>query len=263
MQAFLTIAVRAARKAGDFIVRESDKIRSVQSKSQNDYVTNVDQAAESLIIDTLSHSYPAHAFLGEESGQTGGSAQSGENSYQWIIDPIDGTTNFIRKVPHWAVSIALNYRGRTEVAVIYDPLKEELFTAVRGRGAQFNSRRIRVSNTKGLEHSLLATGFPFRSHQKLDEYMSIFGKLYPHCSDMRRAGSAALDLAYVAAGRFDGFWEFGLKEWDTAAGVLLVKEAGGMVSDIKGNPNYLESDSILAANPKAFKAMLQIINQNH
>ena len=261
MQAFLTIAVRAARKAGDFVVRESDKIRSVEAKSSNDYVTNIDQEAERLIIDTLSHSYPNHTFLGEESGSSG--ADSNTSDYQWIIDPIDGTSNFIRKVPHWAISIALNYKGRTEVAVVYDPLKEELFTAVKGRGAQFNGKRIRVSNSKGLEHSLLATGFPFRSHKKLDEYMEIFGKLFLHCSDMRRAGSAALDLAYVAAGRFDGFWEFGLKEWDTAAGVLLVKEAGGMVSDLKGNPNYLESDSILAANPKAFKAMLQIINQNN
>ena len=255
MQAFLTIAVRAARKAGDFIIRESDKIRSVQSKSQNDYVTNVDEAAERLIIDTISHSYADHAFLGEESGQ------SGESDYQWIIDPIDGTTNFIRKVPHWAISIACRYKGKTEVGVVYDPLREELFTAVRGRGAQFNGKRIRVSNTKGLEHSLLATGFPFRNKQKLDEYMKIFSKLYPHCADMRRAGSAALDLAYVAAGIIDGFWDFGLSDWDIAAGTLLIEEAGGMISDIKGNPNYQQADSILAANPKAFKTMLQIINQ--
>jgi len=254
MQAFLTIAVRAARRAGEFIIKESDKIRSVESKSENDYVTNVDQEAERLIIDTLSFSYKDHAFFGEETGQTG------ESDYQWIIDPIDGTRNFIRKVPHWAISIALKYKGQIQVAVVYDPLKEELFTAVKGSGAQFNGKRIRVSNTKGLEHSLLATGFPFRNEEKLAEYMTIFGKLFPHCSDMRRAGSAALDLAYVAAGRFDGFWEFGLKEWDTAAGALLVQEAGGMISDIKGNPNYLEGDSILAANPKAFKAMLQLIN---
>jgi len=255
MQAFLTIAVRAARKAGDFIIREADKIRSVQSKSQHDYVTNVDEAAERLIIDTIAHSYADHAFLGEESGL------QGDSDYQWIIDPIDGTTNFIRKVPHWAISIACQYKGRTEVGVVYDPLREELFTAVRGRGAQFNGKRIRVSTSKGLEHSLLATGFPFRNKEKLDQYMTIFNRLFPHCSDMRRAGSAALDLAYVAAGRIDGFWEFGLSDWDTAAGALLVKEAGGMVSDLNGNPNYQDSDSILAANPKAFKAMLQVINQ--
>lgn len=257
MQAFLTIAVRAARKAGDFVIRESDKIRSVQTKSQNDYVTNVDEATEQLIIDTISHSYPDHAFLGEESGERGSS------DYKWIIDPIDGTTNFIRKVPHWAISIACQYKGKTEVGLVYDPIREELFTAVRGRGAQFNGKRIRVSNTKGLEHSLLATGFPFRNLELLDEYQAIFGRLFPHCSDMRRAGSAALDLAYVAAGRIDGFWEFGLGEWDTAAGALLVKEAGGMVSDIQGNPNYESADSILAANPKAFKAMLQLINQKN
>lgn len=255
MQAFLTIAVRAARKAGDYIIRESDKITSVQSKSQHDYVTNVDQSAEQLLIDTISYSYPKHAFLCEESGQTG------QSDYQWIIDPIDGTTNFIRKVPHWAISIACNYKGRTEVGVIYNPITQELFTAVRGRGAQLNNKRIRVSESKGLEHSLLATGFPFRNKDKLAEYMSIFNKLYPHCSDMRRSGSAALDLAYVAAGRFEGFWEFGLNEWDTAAGVLMINEAGGMVSDITGNPNYQESNSILAANPKAFKAMLKLIHQ--
>lgn len=254
MQAFLTIAVRAARKAGDFIIRESDRIRSVQTKSESDYVTNVDQAAEQLIIDTISHSYSEHAFLGEECGQIG------QSDYQWTIDPIDGTTNFIRKVPHWAISIACSYKGKTEVAVVYDPLREELFTALRGRGAQLNGKRIRVSNSKGLEHSLLATGFPFREKHKLEEYMAIFNQLFPHCSDIRRAGSAALDLAYVAAGRFDGFWEFGLKEWDTAAGALLVKEAGGMVSDIAGNPNYEDSGTILAANPKAFKSMLQAIN---
>ncbi|MGX5174096.1 inositol monophosphatase family protein [Aliikangiella sp. IMCC44653] len=256
MQAFLTIAVRAARKAGDFIIRESDKIKTVQTKSQSDYVTNVDQAAERLIIDTISHSYSDHAYLGEESGQ------SGDSDYVWVIDPIDGTTNFIRKVPHWCISIACKYKGKTEVAVVYDPICEELFTAVRGRGAQFNGKRLRVNdNSNGLEHALLATGFPFKQKQKLPEYLDVFAKLFPHCSDMRRGGSAALDLAYVAASRIDGFWEFGLSEWDTAAGVLLVKEAGGMVSDLKGNPDYSNSDSILAANPKAFKSMLKHINQ--
>ncbi|MGX5201986.1 inositol monophosphatase family protein [Aliikangiella sp. IMCC44632] len=256
MQAFLTIAVRAARKAGDFIIRESDKIKTVQTKSQSDYVTNVDQAAERLIIDTISHSYSDHAYLGEESGQ------SGDSDYVWVIDPIDGTTNFIRKVPHWCISIACKYKGKTEVAVVYDPIREELFTAVRGRGAQFNGKRLRVNdNSNGLEHALLATGFPFKQKQKLPEYLDVFAKLFPHCSDMRRGGSAALDLAYVAASRIDGFWEFGLSEWDTAAGVLLVKEAGGMVSDLKGNPDYSNSDSILAANPKAFKSMLKHINQ--
>ncbi|MET1253867.1 inositol monophosphatase family protein [Aliikangiella maris] len=254
MQAFLTIAVRAARKAGDYIVREADKIRSVQSKSSNDFVTNVDEAAEKLIIDTIAQAYPDHSFLGEESGHSG----SGE--YRWIIDPIDGTTNYIRKVPHWCISIACTYRGRSEVAVIYDPIREELFTAVKGRGAQLNDKRIRVSQTNGLEHSLLATGFPFRHPQKLAEYNRIFNQLFPHCADMRRGGSAALDLAYVAAGRFDGFWEFGLNEWDIAAGTLLVTEAGGIVSDFSGNPNYQNSNSLLAANPKAFKSMLKLIN---
>ncbi len=255
MQAFSTIAVRAARKAGGFIVRESDKIKSVHSKANSDYVTNVDQAAEQLILDTISHSYPEHSFLCEESGK------SGDSDYQWVIDPIDGTTNFIKKIPHWSISIACNYKGRTEVAVVYNPLSEELFTAVRGRGAQLNGKRIRVSDSKGLEHSLLSTGFPYKNKHKLETYMDIFNKLYPHCGDVRRTGSAALDLAFVAAGRFEGFWEFDLNEWDTAAGVLLVKEAGGMVSDIAGNPDYRKGNSILAANPKAFKVMLKLINQ--
>jgi myo-inositol-1(or 4)-monophosphatase len=258
MQAFLTIAVRAARKAGDYILRESEKIQSIKTKSPGDYVTNVDQAAESLIIDMLSHSYPNHGFLGEESGET---EQSSDAEYQWIIDPIDGTTNFIRKVPHWCISIACRYRGKTQVGVVYDPVRDEIFSAVKGQGAQLNGKRIRVSSLRNLDDSLLATGFPFRDETKLDDYMTFFARLFPNCSDMRRAGSAALDLAYVAAGRFDGFWEFGLKPWDTAAGALLVAEAGGMVGDIQGNPNYEDSGSIVAANPKVFKAMLQVMHQ--
>jgi myo-inositol-1(or 4)-monophosphatase len=255
MQALLTIAVRAARKAGDFIIREANHISAVESKSEHDYVTNVDRAAEQLIIETISSAYPEHSFLGEESGE------SGESEFQWVIDPIDGTTNYIRKIPHWAISIACKHKGRTQIGVVYDPNKEELFTAVKGRGAQFDNKKMRVSNTKGLEHSLLATGFPFRNDEKLAEYLEVFGKLFPLCSDMRRAGSAALDLAYVAAGRFDGFWEFGLSPWDTAAGALLVEESGGMVADMHGNPNFEKQGSILAANPKAFKAMLKVINQ--
>jgi len=258
MQALLTIAVRAARKAGDFVMREANRISSVESKSRNDYVTNVDQAAEQLIIETISNAYPAHAFLGEESGESGSNREA---DFQWVIDPIDGTTNFIRKIPHWAISIACKHKGRTQIGVVYDPNKGELFSAVQGRGAQFDGKKMRVSKTKGLEHSLLATGFPFREDVKLEEYLRIFSKLFPHCSDMRRAGSAALDLAYVAAGRFDGFWEFGLSPWDTAAGALLVQESGGMVSDMQGNPNFEKQGSILAANPSAFKAMLKAINQ--
>jgi myo-inositol-1(or 4)-monophosphatase len=260
MQAFLTIAVRAARKAGDFIIREADKIKTVHTKANNDYVTNIDQAAERLIIDTLTQSYPDHTFLAEESGAQSLNQEAASSDYQWVIDPIDGTTNFIRKIPHWSISIALKYKGKIEIAVVYDPLKEELFTAVRGRGAQLNGKRIRVTETKGLEHTILATGFPFRSPQRHEQYVSLFGRILPLCADMRRTGSAALDLAYVAAGRVDGFWEFDLEQWDTAAGILLVKEAGGMVSDLNGNPD-LAANSIVAAGPKAFKAMLQVFNQ--
>ncbi|WP_196137962.1 inositol monophosphatase family protein [Aliikangiella sp. G2MR2-5] len=255
MQAFLTIAVRAARKAGDYIIRESDKIRSVQNKSPGDYVTNVDQTAEAIIIDTIKHSYSDHSFLGEESGQ------SGSSDYQWVIDPIDGTSNYIQQIPHWAISIACKHKNRTEIGLVFDPVRDELFTAVRGGGAQLNGRRIRVGSSNGLENGLLATGFPFRHKSRIDDYLDIFKRLFPHCADMRRAGSAALDLAYVASGRIDGFWEYDLNEWDTAAGALLVHEAGGMISDFKGNPDFASSDSILAANPKTFKGMLKAINQ--
>jgi myo-inositol-1(or 4)-monophosphatase len=255
MQALLTIAVRAARKAGDFVIRESEHIKSIESKSQNDFVTNVDQAAEQLIMETISNAYPEHSFLCEESGE------SGDSDYQWVIDPIDGTTNYIRKIPHWAISIACKHKGRTQIAVVYDPNRGEMFTAVKGRGAQFDNKKMRVSQTKGLEHALIGTGFPFRNEKRLPEYLEIFSKMFPLCSDMRRAGSAALDLAYVAAGRLDGFWEFGLSPWDTAAGALLVEESGGMVADMRGNPNHEKGNSILAANPKAFKAMLKVINQ--
>lgn len=256
MQAFLTIAVRAARKAGEFIVRESDKLRSEQSTSQDEFVAKVNHAAEKVIIDTLTYSYKDHAFLGQESGQIG------ESEYQWIITPIDGIENFVRQIPHWAISIALNYKGRTVIAVVYDPVKEELFTAVQGRGAQFNGKRIRASNSTTLENSLLATGYPHKDQQRSTEYSATFTKLSPLCASIRQTGSTALDLAYVAAARVDGFWQHGLESWSTTAGVLLVRESGGMVSDINGNPNYLEGNSILTANPKVFKSMLQIVNQN-
>ncbi len=256
MHPLQTIAVRAARAAGDTIMRATENLDKVKTdvKGRNDFVTDIDRRAEQRIIETIQKTHPDHAFLGEESGE-----QGGNGDVQWIIDPIDGTTNFVRGVPHFAVSIAAQIKGKVEVAVVYDPVREELFTASRGSGAQLNGKRIRVSQARDLEQTLLATGFPFRSATQFDQYMTIFGKLYPKCSDMRRAGSAALDLAYVAAGRFDGFWEFGLKWWDIAAGSLLVAEAGGIISDFSGNPNFKNSDSLLAANPKIFKAMLSTI----
>jgi myo-inositol-1(or 4)-monophosphatase len=255
MHPLQTIAVRAARAAGDTIMRATENMDKVRTdiKGRNDFVTDIDRRAEQRIIETIRKTHPHHSFLAEESGETGETSE-----VQWIIDPIDGTTNFIRGIPHFAISIAAQIKGKVEVGVVYDPVREELFTASRGSGAQLNGKRIRVSEARNLDQTLLATGFPYRSMDQFDRYMTLFSKLYPQCSDMRRAGSAALDLAYVAAGRFDGFFEFGLKWWDIAAGSLLVAEAGGIVGDFEGNPNFKQSNSILAANPRIFKAILTL-----
>jgi len=226
----------------------------VTTKSRNDFVTEVDKHAEMAIIDTLHNSYPNHAFLAEESGQ------QGDSPYIWIIDPLDGTTNYLHGFPQYAVSIALQHKGELVQAVVYDPLRQELFTASRGEGAMLNNRRIRVSKQKHLEGALLGTGFPFKEQERLDEYLESFKTLFPMTAGIRRAGAASLDLAYVACGRLDGFWEFGLKPWDMAAGALLIKEAGGMISDICGNENYLETGNIVTATPEIFNIMTKKIN---
>ncbi|NVJ59795.1 MAG: inositol monophosphatase [Gammaproteobacteria bacterium] len=259
MHPLLTIAVRAARAAADTITRAAENIDKVKAdvKGRNDFVTDADRNAEYRIIETIQKTHPNHGFFAEESGQTGNNSE-----VEWVIDPIDGTTNFIRGIPHYAISIAAQIKGKIEVGVVYDPVREELFTASRGNGAQLNGKRIRVANATNLEQCLLATGFPFRSMEQFDNYMTLFGKLYPKVSEMRRAGSAALDLAYLAAGRFDGFWEFGLKWWDIAAGSLLVTEAGGIMGDLQGNPNFKNANSLLAANPKIFKAILAASKAN-
>ncbi|EWH09982.1 inositol-1-monophosphatase [Catenovulum agarivorans DS-2] len=257
MHPMLTIAVRAARKAGHVIARgfsELDLVK-VESKADNDFVTNIDKEAEKAIIGTILQSYPDHSFIGEEGGH-----QAGKNpDYCWVIDPLDGTTNFARGVPHFAVSIALRVKGKTEVAVVYDPIRDELFSAVRGSGAQLNGYRIRVQNKKELAGTLLATGFPFKAKHLYDAYMATFTALFKAGGDVRRAGAAALDLAYLAAGRLDVFWELGLKPWDTAAGDLLVREAGGMVSDLTGGHGYFDSGNIVAANPKLLAITLKEI----
>ncbi|NVJ51419.1 MAG: inositol-1-monophosphatase [Gammaproteobacteria bacterium] len=256
MHPLQTIAVRAARAAGDTIMRATENMDKVKAdvKGRNDFVTDIDRRAEERIIEAIQKTHPNHSFFAEESGHTGT-----DSDVEWIIDPIDGTTNFVRGIPHFAVSIAAQVKGKIEVGVVYDPVREELFTASRGSGAQLNGKRIRVSQATNLEQTLLATGFPFRSMEQFEQYQALFAKLYPQVSDMRRAGSAALDLAYVAAGRFDGFWEFGLKWWDIAAGSLIVTEAGGMLSDLQGNPNFKNAASLLAANPKIFKSILAAI----
>lgn len=254
MHPMLNIAVRAARKAGNLIARNYETPDAVETsqKGSNDFVTNVDKGAESLIVETIRASYPQHTIITEESGELAGEDQD----VQWVIDPLDGTTNFIKRLPHFAVSIAVRVKGRTEVAVVYDPMRNELFTATRGQGAQLNGYRLRGSNSRDLDGTILATGFPFKAKQHSDSYMKIVSKLFTRCADFRRTGSAALDLAYVAAGRVDGFFEIGLRPWDFAGGELLVREAGGLVCDFTGGHNYISTGNIVAGNPRVVKNML-------
>jgi len=255
MNPMLNIAIRAARAAGDVIIRQIDHVQDlpVTKKGRNDFVTEVDKHAEMAIIDTLRKSYPDHAFLAEESGQ------QGESPYLWIIDPLDGTTNYLHGFPQYAVSIALQHRGELVQAVVYDPLRQELFTAGRGEGAMLNNRRIRVSKQKSLEGALLGTGFPFKEQERLDEYLDSFKTLFPMTAGIRRAGAASLDLAYVACGRLDGFWEFGLKPWHVAAGALLIKEAGGLISDIGGGDFDLYKGDIVTGNPDIQRIITDIL----
>ncbi len=255
MQPMLNIAVRAARRAGNLIIRYIEKRQDLQieTKGQNDFVSEVDREAEAVIIETLHKAFPHHAILAEECGVIQG------DDYQWVIDPLDGTTNFLHGNPQFSVSIALRYKGRLEQAVIYDPLRGDLYTASRGNGTLLNDRRVRVSGLGSLQDALLGTGFPFRKSYHIDTYLKTFKALFSEISDVRRAGSAALDLAYVAAGRLDGFWEIGLKEWDMAAGVLLIQEAGGLVSDFSGGKDYKKKGNIVDGSPKLFKGILQTI----
>ncbi|MCF6256955.1 MAG: inositol-1-monophosphatase [Gammaproteobacteria bacterium] len=259
MHPIVNIAVRAARRAGNLIasaVEQVDRL-DITEKTSNDFVTEVDRQAEESIIGIIHEAYPNHGILGEETGEQAGKKDGVD--YQWIIDPLDGTTNFLHGFPQFAVSIGVSHKGRLEHAVIYDPMRQELFTASRGGGAQLNDRRLRVTPRKGLEGALLGTGFPFKQQQHLDAYLATFKALFPMTAGIRRPGSAALDLAYVAAGRLDGFWEIGLSPWDMAAGTLLVQEAGGLVSDFGGGDDYLSTGNVVAGNPKVFKAILQKI----
>ncbi|MFC0117604.1 inositol-1-monophosphatase [Pseudoalteromonas xiamenensis] len=257
MHPMLNIAVRAARNAGKVILRACEDLSKVEAsqKGSNDFVTNVDKDAEAVIRETILKAYPNHSIVGEELGQIEGT----DADYLWVIDPLDGTTNFIKGIPHFAVSIALKVKGRVEQAVVYDPVRSELFTASRGQGAQLNSKRLRVSNANDLSGTVLATGFPFKNKHHMDAYLDAFKALFVHTADIRRAGSAALDMAYVAAGRVDGFYEIGLKPWDTAAGELLVKEAGGMITDFAGGANYNRSGNIICGAPKLCQAIVKEI----
>ena len=258
MHPTLNIAIKAARRAGSIITRASEDIGSltINDKGYNDFVTEVDLASEKEIIRVLKASYPDHAFLGEESGLT----HQADNI--WIIDPLDGTTNFLHGFPQYCISIALEQKGEITQAVIYDPNRNDLFTATKGQGAYLNQRRMRVSNKSKLKESILGTGFPFRDFQHLPVYLKIFEEVVRGTSGVRRPGSAALDLAYVAAGWFDGFFEINLSKWDIAAGGLLVTEAGGIVSDFSEKDGWLESGNIVATNPKIYEPLIKII-QSH
>lgn len=252
MQPLLNIAVRAARRAGEVIVRSLNRAPALEArqKSRNDFVTEVDHRAEQEIIATIRRSHPDHAFLAEESGR------SGDSEFVWIVDPLDGTTNFLHGFPQFSVSIALEVRGRLEHGVIYDPMRQELYTASRGDGAQLDGRRIRVSRAQGLDGSLIATGFPYRANVRyLDAYLAMLRTVIECTAGVRRPGSAALDLAYVAAGRVDAFWEIGLSAWDTAAGTLLITEAGGMVTTMRG-AEYRQSGHLVAGSPKVHAQLL-------
>jgi len=258
MHPMLHTAVRSVREGGRVILMYFNQLDRLEysSKGRNDYVSQADVEAERAVLDVLTRAYPDHGIIAEESGEREGS------EYTWIIDPLDGTTNFLHGFPMFAVSVAVKRAGVLEHGVVYDPLHDEMFTASRGEGAQLNGKRIRVSTTRKLAPSLLGTGFPFRDLGIIEPWMRSFQSLLPKTSGIRRAGAAALDLAYVAAGRLDGFWEFGLKPWDMAAGALLIREAGGLVSDVSGGQDFLESGNLVSANPLIFEEFRKIVARN-
>ena len=254
MHPMLNIAVKAARRAGSIINRAAlDRTQlEIRSKRANDFVTQVDKAAEQAIIGVIHTAYPDHSILAEESGDTPGARAE----YRWVIDPLDGTTNYIHGFPQYCVSIALEHRGVPTHGVVYDPGKNELFTASRGRGAFLDDRRMRVSKCTRLQDALVGTGFPYKEVSRLDIYMRQLRTMMTSSAGVRRAGAAALDLAYVAAGRLDAFWEMGLSRWDMAAGALLIQEAGGMTADLQGGADFLDRGEIAAATPKVLPELL-------
>ena len=256
----INVAVKAARAAGAIINRAALDVESVRisQKQVNDFVTEVDQAAEVAIIETLLAAYPGHGIWAEESGRTHGAQDS---DYVWIIDPLDGTTNFIHGLPVYCVSIALAVKGKVEQAVIYDPTRNDLFTATRGRGAFLNDRRLRVSKRVRLQECLISTGFPFRQGDDFNTYLRMMGDVMQRTAGLRRPGAAALDLAYVAAGFTDGFFETGLQPWDVAAGSLLVTEAGGLVGNFTGEADFLEQKECLAGTPRIYGQLVALLGK--
>jgi myo-inositol-1(or 4)-monophosphatase len=255
MKPTTNIAIRAARQAGSVLLRHYEHLDSLKiaQKSRNDFVSEVDKAAEEAIISTIRQSYPDHSILAEETGSHDG------NDFQWVIDPLDGTTNYLHGFPQFSISIALKHRGILESAVVYDPLKNELFTADKGNGAYLNERRIRINSLKSLEGALIGTGIPFRDQRFINQYLAMLKDMIKDTAGIRRPGSAALDFAWLAAGRIDGFWELGLSQWDFAAGALLVKEAGGTVTDLNGGEKYLETGNVIAGSVGLHQQMLKLI----
>ncbi len=254
----LNIAVKAARLAGAIINRAALDLENLKigSKGPNDYVSEVDRAAEDIIIQTLLEAYPGHGILAEESGRAHGARHS---EYVWIIDPLDGTTNFVHGFPVYAVSIALAHRGQVQQAVVYDPTRNDLYFASKGRGAFCNDRRLRVSKRTRLSDSLIGTGFPFRKGDNFKRYLKMFEEIMQSCAGLRRPGAAALDLCYVAAGYYDGFFETGLSPWDVAAGSLIITEAGGLIGNFTGESDYLYQREVVAGNPKVYGQLVQLL----
>ena len=259
MHPMLTTAVKAARRAGNLInrgARDLDLL-TVTTKGPKDFVSEIDHAAEAAIVQTLHAAYPDHAILAEEGTAKGANSKA---EHCWIIDPLDGTTNFLHGFPQYCVSIALQQRGRITQAVVYDPVRNDLFTATRGRGAFLNDRRMRVSRRQQLREALIGTGFPFRDGSNLEPYMQMMRSMMIETAGLRRPGAAALDLAYVAAGYYDGFWELGLNPWDVAAGSLLIQEAGGLVGDLAGEGDFIYSGQVIGANPRIFAQMVKLLS---
>ncbi|NKB46293.1 MAG: inositol monophosphatase [Legionellales bacterium] len=260
MEPILNIALTAARQAGDIITRSLYRLDTVTvsiKKERNDFVSEVDIKAEQAIINTLEKSYPTYNFIAEESGNI-----DNDSECTWIIDPLDGTNNYLHGFPHFCISIALQINQHIEYGLIYDPIRDEVFTASRGRGAHMNNKRLRVSKQHALEHALIGTGFPLRTEAVFEPYFATLHTLYQHCLGVRRAGSAALDLAYVAAARLEGSWHYGLNIWDIAAGSLLIREAGGLITDFNGDEQYLTQGNIITGNPKILKQLLPKIQSN-
>jgi myo-inositol-1(or 4)-monophosphatase len=256
MHGMVNIAIRAARRAGEIMIRQLNRLDSLEvaEKGHNDFVSRVDQMAEEAIIEVIRDHYPDHAIIGEESGE------SGEHEVQWIIDPLDGTTNYLHGFPVFSVSIAVMEKNELQHGVVYDPLRQEIFSASRGQGAQLDGHRIRVSKRTSLQGSLIATGFPYRmTEDHIDIYLKMLREVMIQSAGVRRPGSAALDLCYLAAGRVDGFWELGLRKWDVAAGALIIREAGGRISDFRGTDNFLESGNIVGGTPKVYAALSKLL----